>query len=43
MTFERVDDVDLNLLWVLHALLDSGSVTDAASSLHLSPPAVSMV
>jgi DNA-binding transcriptional LysR family regulator len=41
MTFERVDDVDLNLLRVLHALLDSGSVTDAAGSLHLSPPAVS--
>lgn len=34
-------DVDLNLLRVLDALLDTGSVVGAAARLHLSPPAVS--
>lgn len=34
-------DIDLNLLRVLDALLDSGSVAGAAKTLHLSPPAVS--
>jgi DNA-binding transcriptional LysR family regulator len=33
--------VDLNLLRVLDALLDTGSVVGAAARLHLSPPAVS--
>ena len=35
------DDIDLNLLRTLHALLETGSVTAAAERLHLSPPAVS--
>lgn len=34
-------DIDLNLLRVLDALLDTGSVVGAAARLHLSPPAVS--
>ena len=34
-------DIDLNLLRVLDALLDTGSVAGAAARLHLSPPAVS--
>jgi len=34
-------DIDLNLLRVLHALLENGSVAGAARALHLSPPAVS--
>lgn len=34
-------DIDLNLLRVLDALLDNGSVAGAAKALHLSPPAVS--
>lgn len=34
-------DIDLNLLRVLDALLESGSVAGAAARLHLSPPAVS--
>lgn len=34
-------DIDLNLLRVLDALLDTGSVAGAAKRLHLSPPAVS--
>jgi len=34
-------DIDLNLLRVLNALLDNGSVAGAAKALHLSPPAVS--
>jgi DNA-binding transcriptional LysR family regulator len=34
-------DIDLNLLRVLDALLESGSVAGAAKTLHLSPPAVS--
>ncbi len=34
-------DIDLNLLRVLDALLENGSVTGAAKTLHLSPPAVS--
>jgi DNA-binding transcriptional LysR family regulator len=34
-------DIDLNLLRVLDALLDTGSVVGAAAQLHLSPPAVS--
>lgn len=32
---------DLNLLWALHVLLESGSVTAAAERLHLSVPATS--
>lgn len=36
-----IDDVDLNLLRVLDALLREGSVQGAAARLHLSPPAVS--
>jgi DNA-binding transcriptional LysR family regulator len=36
-----VQSVDLNLLEVLDALLQEGSVTGAAGRLHLSPPAVS--
>lgn len=35
------NDVDLNLLRVLDALLEEGSVAGAAQQLHLSPPAVS--
>ncbi len=35
------NDVDLNLLRVLDALLEAGSVVGAADRLHLSPPAVS--
>lgn len=34
-------DIDLNLLRVLDALLENGSVAGAAKALHLSPPAVS--
>lgn len=34
-------DIDLNLLRVLDALLENGSVAGAAKTLHLSPPAVS--
>lgn len=34
-------DIDLNLLRVLDALLEHGSVAGAAKALHLSPPAVS--
>ncbi len=34
-------DIDLNLLRVLDALLDTGSVVGAAARLHRSPPAVS--
>lgn len=34
-------DIDLNLLRVLDALLERGSVVGAAKALHLSPPAVS--
>lgn len=34
-------DIDLNLLRVLDALLENGSVVGAAKTLHLSPPAVS--
>lgn len=36
-----IDSVDLNLLRVLAALLDTGSVVGAAERLHLSAPAVS--
>lgn len=38
---ELVHSVDLNLLVVLDALLQEGSVTGAARRLHLTPPAVS--
>lgn len=37
----NIDGVDLNLLRVLAALLDAGSVAGAAQRLHLSAPAVS--
>jgi DNA-binding transcriptional LysR family regulator len=33
--------IDLNLLWVLHVVLEEGSVAAAAERLHLTPPAVS--
>lgn len=36
-----IDDVDLNLVRVLDALLEEGSVAGAAARLHLSSPAVS--
>ena len=41
MTAVDTSDVDLNLLRVLDALLDTGSVSRAAARLHLSAPAVS--
>ena len=41
MTSVNSADIDLNLLRVLDALLDTGSVVGAAARLHLSPPAVS--
>jgi len=34
-------NVDLNLLWVLHVLLEEKSVVRAAKRLHVTPPAVS--
>jgi DNA-binding transcriptional LysR family regulator len=41
MTLMNSADIDLNLLRVLDALLDTGSVVGAAAQLHLSSPAVS--
>lgn len=41
MTSMNSADIDLNLLRVLDALLETGSVVGAAARLHLSPPAVS--
>lgn len=41
MASMNTSDIDLNLLRVLDALLDTGSVVGAAERLHLSPPAVS--
>ena len=41
MALMNSSDIDLNLLRVLDALLDTGSVVGAAARLHLSPPAVS--
>jgi len=41
MTSVNSEYIDLNLLRVLHALLETGSVVGAAARLHLSPPAVS--
>jgi DNA-binding transcriptional LysR family regulator len=41
MTSMNSADIDLNLLRVLDALLDTGSVVGAAAQLHLSSPAVS--
>ena len=41
MALMNSSNVDLNLLRVLDALLDTGSVVGAAARLHLSPPAVS--
>lgn len=37
----RMDNLDLNLLVALDALLDTGSVTEAAARLQTSPPAMS--
>jgi len=36
-----MDDLDLNLLWVFDALMETGSVAAAADKLHLSAPATS--
>ena len=37
----QIESMDLNLLWVLHVLLDEGSVTGAAQRLGRTPSAVS--
>jgi DNA-binding transcriptional LysR family regulator len=37
----NLSGLDLNLLWVLHVLLEERSVKAAAARLHLTPPAVS--
>lgn len=37
----NLSNLDLNLLWVLHVLLEERSVKAAAARLHLTPPAVS--
>jgi DNA-binding transcriptional LysR family regulator len=40
-TVMKLSDADLNLLWVLHVVLEEGSVARAAARLHVTPPAVS--
>ncbi len=40
-TIMNLSAVDLNLLWVLHVVLDEGSAAKAAERLHVTPPAVS--
>jgi DNA-binding transcriptional LysR family regulator len=37
----NLSSIDLNLLWMLHAVLEDGSVTAAAARLHVTAPAVS--